>query len=77
MVIAKDEVLLSRYGVSEQLMKLPESISSELLKTLVLDYMSIADKVLLLHSSRFPKIEYLRLLNCTIDNLNIYEDKLT
>jgi hypothetical protein len=79
MVIAKDEVASAkdkmashRYDMTEQLVKLLESIDSESLKILVLDHMSITDRVWLLLSSRFSKLEYLGLPNCTIDNPDIY-----
>jgi hypothetical protein len=71
-VITKDEMALHRYDMTEQLKKLLESIDSESLKTLVLDHMSITDREWQLLSSRFSKLEYLALPNCTIHNPNIY-----
>jgi hypothetical protein len=77
MVIAKDEVASHRYDMTEQLEKLLESIDSESLKILVLGHMSITDREWLLLYSRFSKLEYLGLPNCTIDDPNIYWEKFS
>jgi hypothetical protein len=71
-VMAKDETSSYQYIMTEPLVKLLESISSESLKILVLDHMYITDKVWQLLSSRFLKLEYLELPNCKINNPNIY-----
>jgi hypothetical protein len=76
-VITKDEMALHRYDMTEQLKKLLESIDSESLKTLVLGHMSITDREWQLLSSRFSKLEYLGLPNCTIDDPNIYWEKFS
>jgi hypothetical protein len=84
MVIAKDEVASAknemashRYDMTEQLEKLLESIDSESLKILVLGHMSITDREWLLLYSRFSKLEYLGLPNCTIDDPDIYWEKFS
>jgi hypothetical protein len=53
------------------LMNLLQSFNSESLKILILDHTYITNEMLLF-LSRFSKLEYLVLLNCTIDNPNIY-----
>jgi hypothetical protein len=55
-----------------QLMDLLQSIAPESLKILILNRMHITNEILLFLSSRFSKLEYLALPNCTIDNQNIY-----
>jgi hypothetical protein len=71
MVMAKDEASSHRYEIIEQLMNLLQSFNSESLKILILDHTYITNEMLLF-LSRFSKLEYLVLLNCTIDNPNIY-----
>jgi hypothetical protein len=76
MIMARDEVFLSQYPVTEQLKKLLQSINSESLKILILDSTYITNEMLLF-LSRFSKLEYLLLPDCTIDNPNIYWWKFT
>jgi hypothetical protein len=77
-VMAKDEASSDRYSMTEQSKDLLQLIGSESLKILVLDHMYITNEELLLHSSRFSKLEYLGLPNCIINNSNIiYWKKLS
>jgi hypothetical protein len=72
LVIAKDQASSQRYEIiDKQLKKLLKSIGSESLKTLIFDDMYITNERLLFLSSRFSKLEYLGLPNCTIHNPDI------
>jgi hypothetical protein len=73
LVMAKDEASSCQYDIIVgQLMNLLQSIAPESLKILILNRMHITNEMLLFLSSRFSKLEYLALPNCTIDNSNIY-----
>jgi hypothetical protein len=73
MIMAKYKASSDRHDIIvEQLMNLLQLIGSESLKILILDRTCITNKMLEFLSSRFSKLEYLGLPNCTIESPDIY-----